>query len=231
MLLLLLVLILLVSSSSSSSSSKVEVNIVKESNDIDKVCVRLDDKVILSYIGYYKIDYDDNNNGNGNGNELKEFDRSSEFSFKVGENKVIKGLNKGIIGTCIGESRQIIIPSSLGYGELGIKDKIPGSATLIFNIYLMDINSIKKKEKSKSIQDLLLDLDNNKDGVIEISEFINWSTQNDIDEQIAMIHFQKADINQDGRIDMIEYKSSNSRHLFKLANDLAANNNNNKKEL
>jgi FKBP-type peptidyl-prolyl cis-trans isomerase (trigger factor) len=94
---------------SSQSQSQLKVTIVKESNDIHKVCVRDNDRVDMSYIGYYKVNDNDNNN---NDDELQEFDRSSSvFTFRVGEDKIIAGLNKGIIGACIGESRLVKLSS------------------------------------------------------------------------------------------------------------------------
>lgn len=40
---------------------------------------------------------------------------------------------------CIGEARRLTIPSSLGYGDRGAGGKIPGGATLIFDVELLEI--------------------------------------------------------------------------------------------
>nr|ACO11449.1 FK506-binding protein 7 precursor [Caligus rogercresseyi] len=68
-------------------------------------------------------------------------DRNEAFSFQIGVGQVIQGWEEGVLGMCVGEKRKLIIPSSLGYGEKGAGDVIPGGATLYFDIELMDVNA------------------------------------------------------------------------------------------
>ena len=40
---------------------------------------------------------------------------------------------------CIGEQRKLTIPSDLAYGDSGLGDIIPGGATLMFDVELVEI--------------------------------------------------------------------------------------------
>jgi FKBP-type peptidyl-prolyl cis-trans isomerase len=76
----------------------------------------------------------------------------SEFdnSFKRGEpatfplNAVIRGWTEILQLMSIGDSWKVYIPSELGYGERGAGGAIPGNATLIFEIDLLDIKPASK---------------------------------------------------------------------------------------
>ncbi len=46
-------------------------------------------------------------------------DRGVPFSFTLGEGRVIKGWDLGVLGMKVGEKRKLIIPAELGYGEPG----------------------------------------------------------------------------------------------------------------
>jgi len=59
------------------------------------------------------------------------------FNFRLGEGLVIPGWDQGIMGMKKGEKRTLIIPFWLGYGDKGIRGKIPSRATLIFDIELL----------------------------------------------------------------------------------------------
>lgn len=63
--------------------------------------------------------------------------RSSPFTFRKGVGEVIRGLDMGLEGLRIGGSREIIIPPSLGYGDDGLGEDIPGGATLVFRVTLV----------------------------------------------------------------------------------------------
>ena len=68
-------------------------------------------------------------------------DRGKEFEFKLGENVVIKGWERGLIDMCEGERRKLIVPSDLGYGARGSGSDglIPGGATLLFDVELKEL--------------------------------------------------------------------------------------------
>lgn len=65
-------------------------------------------------------------------------DRNQTFEFKLGENAVIPGWEKGVLGMKKGEVRKLTIPYNLAYGEQGT-GPIPPKATLIFEVELVNI--------------------------------------------------------------------------------------------
>jgi FKBP-type peptidyl-prolyl cis-trans isomerase len=71
-----------------------------------------------------------------------QFDSSvgrAPFDFTLGAGMVIKGWDNGLQDMCVGEKRKLVIPSALGYGAGGSGAKIPGGATLNFDVELLSI--------------------------------------------------------------------------------------------
>jgi len=66
-------------------------------------------------------------------------DRNQPLTFTLGAGQVIKGWDQGLLSMCEGDVRKLVIPSDLGYGDSGAPPKIPGGATLIFEVELVKI--------------------------------------------------------------------------------------------
>ncbi len=74
------------------------------------------------------------------------FDASSKhgnqpFSFTLGAGQVIRGWDLGVVGMKVGGTRELTIPSELGYGAQGYPPIIPANATLHFTIQLLSVSS------------------------------------------------------------------------------------------
>ncbi len=72
----------------------------------------------------------------------KKFDSSvgtgKPYDFVLGEGKVIKGWDEGVVGMKVGGKRQLKIPSDLAYGAKGFSTIIPPYSVLIFDVRLVD---------------------------------------------------------------------------------------------
>lgn len=86
------------------------------------------DTVTVQYIGRLQ-----------NGQEFdNSYTRGMPFTFTVGEGKVIQGWDEGVVGMRVGGQRILVIPSDMAYGKSGY-GPIPGGATLVFSIELLEI--------------------------------------------------------------------------------------------
>lgn len=61
------------------------------------------------------------------------------YSFQLGRHQVPRGIEEGVTGMRIGGVRRLVVPPSLGYGARGQPPTIPPSATLVYEIELLDI--------------------------------------------------------------------------------------------
>ena len=66
--------------------------------------------------------------------------RNAPFTFKLGQGRVIKGWDLGVVGMKVGEKRKLVIPPQLAYGANGFPPVIPANATLTFEVTLLKIN-------------------------------------------------------------------------------------------
>ena len=71
------------------------------------------------------------------------YSKGGAVSLEAGKAQVIPGMDQAIMDMTKGERRTIIVPYWLGYGEAGVKGKIPEQATLVFEVELIDIKPLE----------------------------------------------------------------------------------------
>jgi FKBP-type peptidyl-prolyl cis-trans isomerase len=91
--------------------------------------IKMGDLVTMHYLAYFL-------DGKLFGNTYK---NQSPFVITVGDNSLIEGLSKALIGLQEKSKGRVIIPSYMAYGEAGVKDMIPPFSSLIFDIEILSI--------------------------------------------------------------------------------------------
>ena len=108
----------------------VKVEVVEEGTG---PIAELGDQVNMDYTGWLWID----------GAKGSEFDSSKKtgrpFKFTLGAGQVIQGWEQGIKGMKVGQTANLIIPASMGYGARGSGARIPPNSDLIFEVKLVSI--------------------------------------------------------------------------------------------
>jgi FKBP-type peptidyl-prolyl cis-trans isomerase len=85
----------------------------------------------------------------GGSSKAKQIDSSKKlfgdtpFKVRAGVSQVIRGWDLALIDMKEGESRKLIVPSELGYGDKGV-GPIPGKATLYFEMTLTKVGPVEE---------------------------------------------------------------------------------------
>lgn len=70
-----------------------------------------------------------------------EFDKGNDDGATFDLLNVIPGFAEGVVNFNVGSKGRLFIPPSLGYGDYGVSDIIPGGAVLIFEIEILKIRN------------------------------------------------------------------------------------------
>jgi peptidylprolyl isomerase len=76
-------------------------------------------------------------------------DRGKVFKFDIGIGRVIKGWDQGFATMKKGEHALLICKSDYAYGDAGSPPKIPGGATLHFDVELLDFRTPGLRDRNK----------------------------------------------------------------------------------
>ena len=126
---LLLTIPLLLSATSADSTQGLKIEITKPVQCDRKT--QNGDKIFVHYRGTL-VD----------GTEFdSSYDRGSPLSFTLGQGRVIRGWDLGLLDMCTWEQRRLIIPPELAYGDRAM-GKIPAGSTLVFDTELRGIEGV-----------------------------------------------------------------------------------------
>ena len=82
-------------------------------------------------------------------------DRGREFTFKIGVGQVIKAWDQGFASMKVGEKAILKCRSDYAYGPSGSPPKIPGGATLLFDVELIGFEEVQKEKWEMSPEEKL----------------------------------------------------------------------------
>jgi FKBP-type peptidyl-prolyl cis-trans isomerase len=68
-----------------------------------------------------------------------EYKKDEPLEFVIGNKDVPRGIEEAVLLMRVGDKAKIIVPSHLGYGLLGDKNKIPGNSSLYVELELMEV--------------------------------------------------------------------------------------------
>jgi len=141
------------------------------------------------------------------GEKGEQFDSSRDhddpFQFQIGGGQVIKGWDEGLVGLCKGAKATLILPPDYGYGDKGARGRIPGGATLNFDVEVIEISGDAGEAPPQP--NVFAQLDTNSDGKVgkdEAKAYLVRNGQEDFDFEPI---FDEEDTDGDGFISWDEF--------------------------
>jgi len=98
---------------------------------------RDDSEVVINYTGWL---YDAKAPGHHGAKFDSSYDSGHPLTFTIGADQVVPGMDSAVKGMRVGGKREVIIPSSLGYGHRGAGSDIPPNSALVFDIELLEVH-------------------------------------------------------------------------------------------
>ena len=66
-------------------------------------------------------------------------DRARPLDMTLGQGKLVKGMEEGLVGMRVGGKRRLFIPAALAYGDRGAPPSIPPKADLTFDVEVVGV--------------------------------------------------------------------------------------------
>jgi len=176
----------------------VQIDVLQKADDCDKKAQE-GDMLTAEFHGFLAMGHDRFESSH---------DSKKPSSFKIGHGYMIKGLERGLLGVCVGEKRRIHIPAILAYGKVGDGKNVPPGADLVYDVEVIHI------QKGTTPPNIFAKIDLNKDQkisreemgafILETGRTVTLRGQSEIDNVVDEI-FNLEDINEDGFVDLSEF--------------------------
>ena len=124
-------------------------------------------------------------------------ERGEPLEAKLDGASLIPGMERALVGLCVGASAIAVVPPELGYGAKG-SGGIPGGATLNFDVEVVDIT------EGPPEPNIFKDLDGDEDGKLSKEEVLAFFKKQGRDELPEGL-WEKEDKNEDGVISWEEF--------------------------
>mmetsp|Transcript_26196 Transcript_26196/g.73250 ORF Transcript_26196/g.73250 Transcript_26196/m.73250 type:complete len:191 (-) Transcript_26196:143-715(-) len=142
MLLSALAMLVMLVSGAEKPRIKVKTTVAVDEED----CIRAVDgkQVSIAHTGFFMNPID--------GSVLDQFDSNGDepLTYTLGDSFILKGLNMGVRGMCVGEKRQIFIPPALAFDDKslfrdGPPNGLPAGIPVMYNVELLAVKGGETK--------------------------------------------------------------------------------------